>query len=207
MPLSLRLCLGAAVCALTLACGGNAASSVATPAPAATTADAASPAPTSQPAVTRADEPSVTPPPATAPASTATPQPQATTAPAATSAAAGGAAPIATPAPGSPRPAPITIQVSLQTDGRTFQPHQIHGNYDDSVVVTVRGSDERHSFTIDVLGVDRVIESGSTEVVSFVLPLSLTGGSTTPAHEGIYPFYCRFHGTPTSGMHGLLIFH
>ena len=206
MPLSLRLCLGAAVCALTLACGGNAASSVATPAPAATTADAASPAPTSQPAVTQANEPSVTPPPATAPASTATPLPQATAAPA-TSGGGGGAAPVATPAPGSPRPAPITIQVSLQTDGRTFEPHQIHGNYDDSVTVTVQGSDERHSFTVDVLGLDSVIESGSTEVVSFVLPLSLTGGSTTPAHEGIYPFYCRFHGTPTSGMHGLLIFH
>ena len=193
MPLSLRLCLCAAVCALTLACSGEAATSP-RPRPRATTAAVAAIAPTSPPVA------------ATQPAPTATPAPQPTAAPVATRSASGapprrdaGARQPAARAPEHPGHA--------RDRDQTYEPHQIHGNYDDTVIVTIHGSDERHSFTVPVLGIDRVIEKGKTEVVTFVLPLSLTGGTTTPAHEGIYPFYCRFHGSPTSGMHGLLIFH
>jgi heme/copper-type cytochrome/quinol oxidase subunit 2 len=115
-------------------------------------------------------------------------------------------APAATPTPGA-RPAPVTLPVTLETAGQTFEPHQIHGNYDDTVALTLHGSDERHSFTVPVLGIDQFVEKGKTLQLSFVLALSLTGGTTTPAVEGIYPFYCRFHGSPTTGMHGFLIFH
>jgi heme/copper-type cytochrome/quinol oxidase subunit 2 len=101
------------------------------------------------------------------------------------------------------RPAPITLRITLDTEGQTFEPHQIHGNFDDTVVVTLTGSDDRHSFTVPIAGIDQVVERDRTSTVTFVLPLSL-GGATA---EGTFPFYCRFHGSPTSGMHGFLIFH
>jgi plastocyanin len=188
--LSLRAFVCAAACALTLACTGDS-------------------APAHTPVALTA-EPEVAATLSSAAGSTATPStaPSATPVPAATSVASpqasvvSTAAPASTPTPGA-RPAPATLRVTLDTAGLTFEPHQVHGNLDDTVVVTINGSDERHSFTIPVLGLDRTIDQGRTVVVSFVLPLALGGA----AGEGTFPFYCRFHGTPTSGMHGLLIFH
>jgi hypothetical protein len=209
MPLPTRLVAGAAVCALILACSGDsAARSASTPPSGAPTADATTAARLSaaaaRPVATSAPAATPTPP----PEATATPTAGAETAlaPASTAANAPGPAPTATPAIGA-RPAPVTLPVTLETAGQTFEPHQIHGNYDDTVALTLHGSDERHSFTVPVLGIDQLVDKGKTVQLSFVLPLSLTGGTTTPAVEGIYPFYCRFHGSPTSGMHGFLIFH
>lgn len=209
IPLPSRLIAATAVCALTLACSGDGALRPAsTPPGGAPTADAASAARLAAAAsaiVATVAPATSTPPPS--PAATATPEagaPTAVSQPAATRAPA--TAPTATPTPGA-RPAPVTLQVTLETAGQTFEPHQIHGNYDDTVALTLHGSDERHSFTVPILGIDQLVDKGKTVQLSFVLPLSLTGGTTTPATEGIYPFYCRFHGSPTSGMHGFLIFH
>jgi plastocyanin len=113
---------------------------------------------------------------------------------------------IPVPAPtatAAARPAPVTVRVAMDTGDRTFAPHQIHGNFDDTITVTLRGSDERHSLTIPIIGFDQTIEEDKTAVVSFALPLDLGG----PAAEGMFPFFCRFHGSPTSGMHGFLILH
>jgi plastocyanin len=195
VTLTLRLIACAAVCALTLACSEDSAPSSPTPAPSATSAGLAL-VPTLPASVL---------PPTPAPAATSTPEAVAATAvapPVATNA----PAPAATPTSGA-RPAPVTLPVTLETAGQTFEPHQIHGNYDDTVTLTLHGSDERHSFTVAVLGLDQTIDKDKTVQLSFVLPLSLTGGTATPASEGIYPFYCRFHGSPTSGMHGFLILH
>jgi plastocyanin len=96
----------------------------------------------------------------------------------------------------SGRPPPATIDITINTDGLSFSPHQVHGNAGDLVVVTLVGSGEQHSFTIDALGVDEVVKPQTTRRVRFTAP-----------PEGITPFYCRFHGSAASGMHGLLIFH
>jgi hypothetical protein len=95
------------------------------------------------------------------------------------------------------------VRLTLETRGQTFEPHQIHGNLDDTITVTLRGSDERHSLSIPIIGFDQTIEEDKTLVVSFALPLDLGG----PAAEGTFPFFCRFHGSPTFGMHGFLILH
>jgi hypothetical protein len=95
----------------------------------------------------------------------------------------------------------------METGDRTFTPHQIHGNFDDTVVVTLRGSGDRHSFTVPALNIDQVVEEGKTVEVRFVVPTGLAGSINTANADGIYPYYCRFHGTPRSGMHGFLVFH
>lgn len=197
-PLSLRLCLCAALCALGLACSGESAPSSPTPG---ATADAATAAllstsaaglvATPAPAATQTPAPSTAPPQATI-APPATPPAAVTNAPA--------PAPTANPAA---RPAPVTLPVTLDTKDQTYEPHQIHGNFDDTVIVSLKGSGDRHSFTVPILGLDQVIEKDKTAVVTLVLPLALGG----PTAEGTFPFYCRFHGSPTSGMHGFLIFH
>jgi len=84
----------------------------------------------------------------------------------------------------------------LQLAGRSFEPHQIHGNVGDTVIVTLVGESQQHTFTIDSLGVDVTVPAKATRVVQF-----------KPTAEGITPFYCRFHGSATAGMHGQLIFH
>jgi plastocyanin len=96
----------------------------------------------------------------------------------------------------SGRPPPTTINITMTTDGLSFSPHQVHGNMGDQVVVTLVGSAEQHSFTIDALGVNEVVTPNTTRTIRF----------TAPPTE-MAPFYCRFHGSETSGMHGLLILH
>ena len=96
----------------------------------------------------------------------------------------------------SGRPPPTSINITMATDGLSFSPHQVHGNMGDQVVVTLRGSAEQHSFTIDALGVNEVLMPNATRTIRFTAPPT-----------AIAPFYCRFHGSETSGMHGLLILH
>jgi heme/copper-type cytochrome/quinol oxidase subunit 2 len=96
----------------------------------------------------------------------------------------------------SGRPPPITINITMTTDGLSFSPHQVHGNMGDQVVVTLVGSAEQHSFTIDALGVNEVLMPNATRTIRFTAPPT-----------DIAPFYCRFHGSERSGMHGLLILH
>jgi hypothetical protein len=96
----------------------------------------------------------------------------------------------------SGRPPPTTINITLTTDGLSFSPHQVHGNMGDQVVVTLLGSADQHSFTIDALGLNELLLPNATRTLRF----------TAPPTE-IAPFYCRFHGSETSGMHGLLILH
>jgi heme/copper-type cytochrome/quinol oxidase subunit 2 len=191
-------CLCAAVCALGIACTGDSPAQAPTIVPSANAA-AVLPAPTSPPAATQTPaEPTATPEPEPAVAPTALPP-----------ALVGNPAPSANPPAPAPsaepaaRPAPVAVRLTLETRDQTFAPHQIHGNFDDTVTVTLSGSDKRHSFTVPEIGIDQTIDEGKTVVVSFVLPLALGG----PAAEGIFPFYCRFHGSPTSGMHGFLILH
>jgi plastocyanin len=98
-----------------------------------------------------------------------------------------------------PPPAPIPegpIIMSISLAGRSFNPHQVHGNHGQIVRVTLSGGTENHTFTIPFLGIDTSIAEGQSRVVEFTVPA-----------EGIFPFYCRLHGTSSSGMHGLLIFH
>jgi len=94
------------------------------------------------------------------------------------------------------RPPPATIELAVRLIGRSFEPHQIHGNVGDSVIVTLVGDNEQHTFTIDSLGVNVMVPATATRIVQL-----------TPTTKGITPFYCRFHGSPTAGMHGQLIFH
>jgi hypothetical protein len=96
----------------------------------------------------------------------------------------------------SGRPPPTTINITMATDGLSFSPHHVHGNMGDLVVVTLVGSAEQHSFTIESLGVNEVLMPNATRTVRFRAP---------PTE--IAPFYCRFHGSERSGMHGLLILH
>jgi heme/copper-type cytochrome/quinol oxidase subunit 2 len=96
----------------------------------------------------------------------------------------------------SGRPPPTTISITVTTDGLSFSPHHVHGNMGDLVVVTLVGSAEQHSFTIESLGVNEVLMPNATRTVRFRAP---------PTE--IAPFYCRFHGSDRSGMHGLLILH
>ena len=84
----------------------------------------------------------------------------------------------------------------MATDGLSFSPHHVHGNMGDQVVVRLVGSAEQHSFTIDALGVNEVLMPNATRTIRF----------TAPPTE-MAPFYCRFHGSESSGMHGLLILH
>jgi hypothetical protein len=99
------------------------------------------------------------------------------------------------------------VQLTLDTEDRTFTPHQVHGNFDDTVVLSLRGSNDRHSFTAPYAGVDVVIERGSSAEVRFVMPPRRGPDGSASYEEGVFAFYCRFHGTPTSGMHGFLVFH
>jgi heme/copper-type cytochrome/quinol oxidase subunit 2 len=96
----------------------------------------------------------------------------------------------------SGRPPPTTINITVTTDGRSFSPHHLHGNMGDQLVVTLLGSAEQHSFTIDALGVNEVLMPNATRTIRF----------TAPPTE-IASFYCRFHGSEKSGMHGLLVLH
>jgi hypothetical protein len=96
----------------------------------------------------------------------------------------------------SGRPPPTTINITVTTDGLSFSPHQLHGNMGDHLIVTLVGSAEQHSFTIDALGVNEVLMPNATRTIRF----------TAPPIE-IASFYCRFHGSEKSGMHGLLVLH
>jgi heme/copper-type cytochrome/quinol oxidase subunit 2 len=96
----------------------------------------------------------------------------------------------------SGRPPPTTINITVATDGLSFSPHQVHGNMGDQLVVTLVGSAEQHSFTIDALGLNEDLMPNATRTIRF----------TAPPTE-IAPFYCRFHGSERSGMHGLLVLH
>jgi hypothetical protein len=190
-----------AACALILACSGGEARPAPEPRRSAEPEVAAT-LNTLAATVTGAAPASATPAATPVPPTAAPALPPAATAPAA--ATASSPAPAATPLPtAATRPAPVTLRLTLDTAGQTFGPHQVHGNFDDAVVLTVRGSGERHSFTVPVIALDQTISERGETTVSFSLPLALGGA----AQEGIFPFYCRFHGTPTSGMHGLLIFH
>jgi plastocyanin len=106
------------------------------------------------------------------------------------------AAPPATPAAAPVRPPPMTWRIDMSVAERTFEPHQLHGNAGDTVVLTITGATEDHTFTVDSLGLDFAIPAKKTTQVSFIVPV-----------DGEIPFYCKLHGTTASGMHGLLIFH
>ncbi|HLF76535.1 MAG TPA: hypothetical protein VJB57_03515 [Dehalococcoidia bacterium] len=96
-------------------------------------------------------------------------------------------------------PAPIPdgpLELTLNVKNDSFEPHQIHGNAGQQVIVNLVADSQDHTFTIASLGVDVRIAARDRATARFVVPV-----------EGISPFYCRNHGTPTSGMHGLLIFH
>lgn len=81
---------------------------------------------------------------------------------------------------------------------RSFEPHEIHGNAGQVVILTVQGDSEEHTFTIKAIGlsVDVKIPAGRSVTTSFIVP-----------QAGISTFYCSVHGTTNTGMHGLLIFH
>ena len=110
----------------------------------------------------------------------------------------------ATPAPPLPtataeapsRPPPVTVAMVLNLADRSFTPHQVHGNAGDTVALTFMGGTEQHTFTVSSLGIDVTIAAGETKQFSFVMPV-----------DGEVPFFCRLHGTASSGMRGLLIFH
>lgn len=94
------------------------------------------------------------------------------------------------------RPPPVTVAMILGLSDRSFAPHQIHGNAGDTVALTFTGGTEAHTFTVTSLGIDVAIGARETKQFSFVMPV-----------EGEVPFFCKLHGSATSGMHGLLIFH
>jgi plastocyanin len=86
--------------------------------------------------------------------------------------------------------------MTLSLADRSFTPHQVHGNAGDTVALSFVGGTEQHSFTVSSLGIDFTIPAREAKQFSFVMPV-----------DGEVPFFCRFHGSPASGMHGLLIFH
>ena len=86
--------------------------------------------------------------------------------------------------------------MTLNLANRVFTPQQVHGNAGDTVALTLTGGTEEHTFTVSSLNVDVTIAAGETKQFSFVMPV-----------DGEVPFFCRLHGTPSSGMRGLLIFH
>jgi hypothetical protein len=208
IPLTLRLLAATAACALSLACsGGDAARPVPTTIDAAPTVEPTSVAGLNLAATaivaTLAPAPAAT----ASPAPSVPPRPEATASPASPPTAAANAptaAPAVTPAT---RPAPVTVRVDVNTGDRSFEPHQVHGNFDDTIVVTLHGSDERHSFTVPALGTDLLVDKGASVSATLVPPLSLAPPAANGSIEGIFAFYCRFHGSPTSGMHGFLILH
>lgn len=55
-------------------------------------------------------------------------------------------------------------------------------------VVRFRNIEGQHTVTVATSGVDRVLEAGEAVTVTF-------------HEEGTYQVYCRFHGSPGSGMH------
>ena len=107
------------------------------------------------------------------------------------------ASPTSTAVPEPPsRPPPVTVSMTLNLAERSFTPHQVHGNAGDTVALTFMGGTEQHTFTVSSLGIDVTIAARETKQFSFVMPV-----------DGEVPFFCRLHGTASSGMHGLLIFH
>jgi plastocyanin len=90
----------------------------------------------------------------------------------------------------------VTWNVTINTDSLSFSPHQVHANAGDLIAVILVGSAEQHSFTIDAVEVDEELKPNTTRTVRFTVPT-----------VGITPFYCRFHGSESSGMHGLVILH
>jgi hypothetical protein len=94
------------------------------------------------------------------------------------------------------RPPPQVIQLAMGLSGTAFTPNQIHGNAGDQVLVTFSGGETDHTFTIPALGIDERIAANSTLRLGFVV-----------RSDGVMPFYCRLHGSPTSGMLGYLVFH
>ncbi len=79
---------------------------------------------------------------------------------------------------------------------QTFEPHQVHGNAGQQVIIELEADGNDHTFTVPAIGLDIKVPAKGKVTASFVMPT-----------EGIFPFYCKIHGSPTSGMHGQLVFH
>jgi plastocyanin len=73
----------------------------------------------------------------------------------------------------------------------TFSPDKFTVNSGDSITVQ-NASGFTHTFTVDGQNVDTTVSDGQSTKVPIDLP------------SGSYQFFCQFHGTATSGMHGTL---
>ena len=85
--------------------------------------------------------------------------------------------------------------MTIDTNDNLFRPNQIQGKVGQPVNLTLVGGAEGHTFTVPSLGLDVVFASRELVTANFVVPVA---GTTV--------FYCLYHGSLTSGMHGLLIF-
>jgi plastocyanin len=184
---------------LTVGCSnGNAGASASVATPAAAPTQALSPAATatlvSIPATQTATEVAAPP---TPPPPTATPVPVIIAPPATTTPRAPTPVPMAVPLPTPPAPIPEgPLELTLNLKDMSFDPHQIHGNAGQQVILTLVADSQDHTFTVPSLSIDLKLPAKSRTTAQFVVPV-----------DGIEPFYCRNHGAPASGMHGLLVFH
>ena len=73
----------------------------------------------------------------------------------------------------------------------TFSPDKVDVKSGDTITVANASSFE-HTFTVDGEDIDTAVSGGQSAKVTIGLS------------AGTYQFFCRFHGSPDSGMHGTL---
>jgi plastocyanin len=73
-----------------------------------------------------------------------------------------------------------------------FDPAELTVASGDTITVQNKSGRTPHTFTIDEGDIDVTNDHGQSADVTIDLD------------PGTYPFYCSFHGTPTTGMHGTL---
>jgi plastocyanin len=78
-----------------------------------------------------------------------------------------------------------------QESNFTFNPDKFSVTSGDSITVQ-NTSSFLHTFTVDGQNIDTEVTAGTSARIAIGIP------------AGTYQFFCRFHGTATSGMHGTL---
>jgi len=78
-----------------------------------------------------------------------------------------------------------------QQSNFTFNPDKFSVKSGDTITVQ-NTSGFLHTFTVDGQNIDTEVTAGTSAKVAIGIP------------AGSYQFFCRFHGTATSGMHGTL---
>jgi len=84
-------------------------------------------------------------------------------------------------------------QITMITEGLSFNPPTLTVNQGEALVVQVTSTDIGHTFTIDELGVNEGFRGGET--VSVTIPTNQAGS---------YTYYCAVPGHRQGGMEGTL---